>query len=109
MSGQLCRRGKLTIGSLLIATILLPAASALGQTYKALPPSGIEIDADTLTQLESRAGQLEAKLRRAAETFDDDATWRPDVEVLIRAVRLAIRQNLILQEIGGGGSGEVVG
>lgn len=70
---------------------LRPAAA---QEFKSLPPAGIEIDESTLRPLADRAAQLQAAIDAQARGSDDADRWQPDVEVFVRAVRLAIDQGL---------------
>ena len=73
------------------------APNAQGQTYKQLPPAGIEIDAQVLKALGSRVDRLQTNINLAAAQSTDSARWRPDVEVLVRAVRLAVAQGLFFK------------
>ena len=68
------------------------------ETYKQLPPSGIAIDAAEGQRLRMSVRQLQQQLDAAAADSADAQQWRPDVEVLIRAVRLALEQNLFFKK-----------
>ena len=68
------------------------------QTYKKLPPAGIDVDATKLAELKLRARQLEVKIDNAAAVLGDADLWLPDIEVLRRAVSLAIQQNLFFKD-----------
>lgn len=62
--------------------------------FKSLPPVGIEIDVEVIGQLKSAAVDVRRQLDAVAGAADDAEQWRPDVEVFIRAVELAVDQNL---------------
>tara|TARA_R110002049_G_scaffold4601_4_gene31801 strand:+ start:17707 stop:19752 length:2046 start_codon:yes stop_codon:yes gene_type:complete len=82
---------------LLIATPL--ATTRLrAETYKRLPPAGIKIDAAAGKSLRVRVKQIQSKLDEAASRSDDAAKWSPDVQVLVRAVRLALDQELFFKK-----------
>ncbi|WP_168564639.1 prolyl oligopeptidase family serine peptidase [Crateriforma spongiae] len=73
-------------------------------TYKSLPPAGIAIDPARRDSLASRAQSLRSRLSktqsagdRAADAESSDVDWRPHVSVLIRAVDLALTQNLFFK------------
>lgn len=68
------------------------------ETYKRLPPPGIEIDAPTGQLLRVRVERLQKRLESATSESNDRGRWKPDVEVLIRAVRLALDQHLFFKE-----------
>ena len=78
--------------------LFLLGINARAETYKRLPPQGITIDADQGRLLRVRAERLQRKLKSAAADSADGPRWRPDVEVLIRAVRLALEQNLFYKK-----------
>ncbi|OYP39185.1 prolyl oligopeptidase family serine peptidase [Rhodopirellula sp. MGV] len=67
---------------------------AAAPKYNLLPPRGIEIDSPSRQALQKRLDELSATLDEAANRSVDAATWRPHVAVLLRAVRLAITQDL---------------
>ena len=68
------------------------------ENYKQLPPSGIAIDAAEGRRLRMSVRQLQQRLDAAAADSADARHWRPDVEVLIRAVRLALEQDLFFKK-----------
>lgn len=68
------------------------------ESYKPLPPSGIEIDSEQRANLESRVEKLQARIDQAAKRSSDAEAWVPDVEVLVRAVRLALEQDLFYKK-----------
>ena len=75
--------------SLLSAATAVPLQAQSGSdrpTYKALPPAGIEVDQPTQDKLQSRI-----------DAIGIDAIGDANVEVLIRAVDLAIKQNLFFK------------
>ena len=78
--------------------IIVVTVGANAETYKKLPPAGIEIDAAISQMLRIRVEQLQERLEMLASNSDDHRQWRPDVEVLIRAVRLALDQNLFFKK-----------
>ncbi len=99
MSANRFRPFRRIAAALMVFAVCFPvAAIAQSQTYKQLPPAGIKVDAAKITALEFRIRQLEVKSQNVAAITDDDKIWRPDVEVLLRAVRLAIDQNLFFKE-----------
>ena len=67
-------------------------------SYKKLPPDGIEISAQQRRQLTKRVEDLRERLQDAVDKTDDSNTWRADVEVLVRAVDLALSQNLFFKK-----------
>lgn len=62
--------------------------------FKHLPPLGIEIGAEATEQLKAATVDAQRQLEMLAATTDDADQWRADVEVFIRAVELAVDQNL---------------
>ena len=83
--------------ALLIVALAITAgvpSEARAQDYKKLPPAGQEIDSAVRRDLRERLEALQNRLDMLAEQSDDAAAWRPDVEVFLRAVRLALQQNL---------------
>ena len=79
---------------LVFFALLVVAQNAFGETYKQLPPPGVELPAKTLDGLKSAAHALRLSLDSAVKTSSDADSWRADVEVFLRAVELAIEQNL---------------
>lgn len=65
--------------------------------YKALPPEGMEVDAAVLAELKSTTVDLRRDLDRVASLSEDGPQWRPDVDVFIRGVEMAVSQNLFYQ------------
>lgn len=68
------------------------------ESYKPLPPSGMAIDPEQRANLESRVEKLQARIDQAAKRSSDAEAWVPDVEVLVRAVRLALVQDLFYKK-----------
>lgn len=79
--------------SLLFAYCLLVGAQqhSQAQTYKQLPPAGIEIKSAARQQLASRVKDLSVRGDLLAKSVGEAQQWLPDVQVLIRAVDLALR------------------
>ena len=75
----------------LLFMLIGPAA---GQDFKKLPPEGKKIDPTTRATLESRVEDIQGRINQFAKNSLNSETWRPDVEVLVRAVKLALTQNL---------------
>ncbi len=83
----------------LFCLLFVFASSILrAETYKPLPPPGIEIDAEILASLANRVEQFQGDISKAVDLSQDAGLWRPDVEVLVRAVRLALEQNLFFKK-----------
>lgn len=68
------------------------------ENLKELPPAGIEVDPATRKALAKRIDTVREALQIAVAAADDPAAWRSDVDVLIRAVHLALDQNLFFKE-----------
>ncbi len=83
--------------NVLAIVVCLIAHSALAQTYKLLPPPGIEIDAAVRRGLQARVDGIQAKLQSYRPSNERRAGWLVDVKVLVRAVDLALSQNLFYQ------------
>ncbi|QDT07701.1 Prolyl oligopeptidase family protein [Rubripirellula lacrimiformis] len=66
---------------------------AVAEDFKQLPPPGISLDADDRASLVDRVNAIQAKIVAAKSASDDADAWSPDVEVLVRSVRLALEQN----------------
>ncbi|MEL6108020.1 MAG: prolyl oligopeptidase family serine peptidase [Planctomycetota bacterium] len=66
--------------------------------FKQLPPKGIEVDFEALVQLTKRVDAARTRLNQAVEKAGDSADWRSDVDVLIRAVSLAVEQELFFKK-----------
>lgn len=65
---------------------------------KRLPPPGIEVDASVRSELAGHVRDLQGKIRQASQASTDAEQWVPDVEVLVRAVRLALEQDLFFKK-----------
>jgi predicted esterase len=70
----------------------------VAQKVKQLPPPGIEIDGEVRAKLTKRVNTLRETLKGAVKTSADWEAWHPDVEVLIRAVDMALRYNGFYKE-----------
>ncbi len=75
---------------LMFLIVIAHAGLVAAQRVKQLPPPGIEIDAEQRQTLENRVDELGHRLELLAKDDDGAANWVPDVEVLTRAVRLAL-------------------
>ncbi|TWU57830.1 prolyl oligopeptidase family serine peptidase [Rubripirellula reticaptiva] len=69
------------------------AAHSRADEFKQLPPAGIEIDAGIRGELSARVADLDSRIEASAKGSADADRWAPDVEVLVRAVRLALDHN----------------
>jgi len=79
-----------------LSTVLVMfATAASAQDFKQLPPPGIEIDDEIAIDLRDRVNSL----RDRSQSFRDGAkqAWITDVDALVRAVDLALEQNLFYQ------------
>ena len=77
---------------LVIFCVLLAHQSILlAENYKKLPPAGIEIQDSERTQLAHRIKDLRIRADLLSKSVGEPDKWHPDVEVLIRAVDLAVR------------------
>ncbi len=76
-----------------VASIALTTTAALAQD-KLLPPLGIELDASVRTELQARIDAIDRDSELLASSTEDWKRWRPDVDVLTRAVSLALAQSL---------------
>lgn len=61
------------------------------EAFKKLPPAGIDIQDSVRKQLMHRIKELRIRSDLLAKSLGDSRHWLPDVEVLIRAVDLAVR------------------
>ena len=68
------------------------------QTFKQLPPKGIDIDSAVRAKLTDRVADLKKRHATAVKKSGDPGNWSPDVLVLIRAVDLALTQNLFFKK-----------
>lgn len=91
-------RGRALFCFLLVASALCAPPSSWGQTYKLLPPTGIDVDRQVLAALQRRVDELQIKIDLAAQRSSDADAWKPDVAVLVRAVRLAVAQDLFFKQ-----------
>jgi len=62
--------------------------------YKDLPPVGNDIAPAAILELKQLALEIRRQLDLVSIASNDSAAWRPDVEVMIRAVELAVDQRL---------------
>ena len=76
------------------ATIALGQDANPASAFKHLPPLGIEVGAEVMDPLKAATVDARRQLDMRAATSGDANQWQPDVEVFIRAVELAIDQNL---------------
>ncbi|TWU57070.1 Prolyl oligopeptidase family protein [Rubripirellula tenax] len=83
---------------LLLLACLVASPWAVAEVYKSLPPTGIEIDAAVAQKLKTRVADLDLEIASQKSDATDASDWTPDVEVLVRAVRLALQQNLFFKE-----------
>ncbi|MCO8123632.1 prolyl oligopeptidase family serine peptidase [Stieleria sp. TO1_6] len=91
----------LLLGSMLCpSVVVLSDVSAQSPTssFKQLPPPGIKIDAQQRLALTQRVDEISAAIENAATHSPDSAAWRSDIDVLVRAVRLALHQNLFYKQ-----------
>jgi hypothetical protein len=65
---------------------------------KRLPPAGLELDPAVALALETKLQSTADALNAAVTGSADADDWRCDVEVLIRAVDLALKQNLFFKQ-----------
>lgn len=96
MRGSVCLR-LMVIGSFCLAVSAI-STDANAETSKQLPPPGIEVDAETRAALANRVEQLQNAIVTAADGAQDADDWLPDVEVLVRAVRMALEQDLFYKK-----------
>ncbi|OUX51476.1 MAG: hypothetical protein CBE43_03110 [Rhodopirellula sp. TMED283] len=68
------------------------------QEFKRLPPEGKNIDPAVWETLSSRVLEIQRKIDGLAAVSSDANDWQPDVEVLVRAVHLALDQNLFFRK-----------
>ena len=66
--------------------------------FKQLPPAGIQIDPQRRTALQQRVESIRQQLSRTVAESNDASQWQSDVDVLIRAVHLALEQNLFFKD-----------
>lgn len=87
-----------TLLPLIVCLTVFMATAALAQNYKQLPPEGQAIDPAVGKKLETRVEKLQQEINTLAVTDKNADSWQPDVEVLVRAVRLALEQNLFFRD-----------
>ena len=75
-----------------------PSQRCSAESYKELPPAGVEIDSANKQKLRSRLETLEREIDQQAAKSDDAEAWTPDVFVFTRSVRLALEQNLFFKK-----------
>jgi pimeloyl-ACP methyl ester carboxylesterase len=81
------------------ACALISPAVGLGQSTgaeasKRLPPEGIALPEKQIAELTDLTKELRRLINVAVAKSPDADSWRPDVEVFVRAVELALEQNL---------------
>lgn len=85
---------------LLVIVTVKNAQFARGQdatavtAFKSLPPDGVEIAGDLMAELKVAVADVRRQLLLSVAAFNDADQWQPDVEVFIRAVEMAVDQNL---------------
>ncbi len=77
--------------------LLLCVTAASAEEFNKLPPQGIKVDPQLCASLSERVDKLQRDVDRQAAQSADAKSWRADVDVLIRAVRLALEQNLFFK------------
>lgn len=77
---------------------ILMCSIASAQEFKRLPPEGKNIDPAVREMLNARVLKIQQQVESLAATSPDADDWQPDVEVLVRAVRLALEQNLFFRQ-----------
>jgi hypothetical protein len=99
----------LTIGSVLLGMCVFDAALVGAQrAYKKLPPAGIELSDRQREELGQRVLSVRRSLANAVLQSDDASAWQSEVEVLIRAVALAVEQNLFFKKSHIGAAGKLL-
>lgn len=86
---------------LILALCVCTGAIAIAQdkpTFKKLPPDGIEVADEVLEELSGRVESLKNELAEAMTSTPDAEPWRNHVEVLLRAVHLAVDQKRFFRE-----------
>lgn len=99
MPSRLIRRFVSSLSLLALVALAADRPSLLAQDqYKDLPPAGIEVPQQEIDTLSRLAAKTRRELERLAENHADADRWQPDVEVMIRAVELAIDQGLFYRD-----------
>ncbi len=80
----------------LISFLALAATAA--ETLKRLPPQGIPVPEEVRDKLANRVKRLQSQLEKLSFKSPDADRWEPDVEVLLRAVRLALQEDLFFKK-----------
>ena len=73
-------------------------APVFAQTFKRLPPPGIKIDDDVRLELQTLVDSLRQQLQQVAAD-DPRASWATDIDVLVRAVDLALTQDIFYKPV----------
>lgn len=84
--------------SIVSCMFILLCSITSAQEFKRLPPEGKNIDPSVREMLNSRVLKVQQQIDKLAATSSDADDWQPDVEVLVRAVRLALEQNLFFRQ-----------
>ena len=93
-SQQVAKSTSFIVSSMFVFLCSLTSA----QELKRLPPNGKAIDPAVRETLNSKVRNIQQQIDRLATTSPDADDWQPDVEVLVRAVRLALEQNLFFRQ-----------
>ena len=83
--------------SLVISRNSLAQRAGTKSDLKQLPPPGIQVEPAIAEALRNRLEAVRGELNAAAATSADAVDWRTDVDVLIRAVHLALDQELFFK------------
>ena len=83
---------------LTIACCFVPKQESFAEVSEPFPPAGITIDPSLRQSLHRRVKELQQQIDLHAKDSADADAWVPDVEVLVRAVRLALDQNLFYKK-----------
>ncbi len=81
----------------LLITLALICPTTTPAQEKALPPVGIQLDETVATQLYERVERINAEIQQLVGITSNANDWQADVEVLTRAVQLALEQQLFYQ------------
>lgn len=77
----------------LVGLFVCLSFSVNAQTYKRLPPDGIELTTSEKQELAASVAQIDGSITALSKSANDKA-WQNDVLVLRRSLKLAIDQNL---------------
>lgn len=83
--------------ALLFTTFVCCGSNAFAQKYKPLPPAGIELTSEQESKLAGRVSQLGKRIDQLSKVAADPDSWRADVVVFLRAVELALEQQLFFK------------